>query len=104
MTVSEYVSHPGTIKCPSCGEDCYIDSDEVWGKLKDLHEHGVIVCDCYHCPASYTLRDDWTVELMYDCRFCDSGENFPEHDTWNQSTEVHSTVQEPCENCGRGKW
>jgi hypothetical protein len=49
------------------------------------------------------MPDESKVEFMYNCRFCDDGENFPERDTWNQSTETHSTVVENCEKCGRGK-
>ena len=104
MTVSEFVSHSGTIKCPKCGEDVFIDSDEIWGNLKFLQKHGNVICDCYHCTASYKLYDDWTVELMYSCRFCDDGENLPERDTWNCITETHSTIVENCEKCGMGKW
>jgi hypothetical protein len=104
MTVYEYVSHPGCVVCPSCHEDNFIDADIMGNKLTDLQTHGMVPVECYHCDALFMLRNDWTTELIYNCRFCDDGTNLPERDTWNQSTETHSTIVENCEKCGRGKW
>lgn len=89
-------------KCPVCSEDVYIDHEDVVDLIADYQKHGAIVIDCYHCVASFSVVNS-EIELLFNCRYCDDGENLPCVDHFNPVSGHYQTV-EKCEFCERSEW
>lgn len=89
-------------KCPSCGEDVYIDHEDAVDLIADYMKNGAIVIDCYHCTASFSVVNGET-ELMFSCRHCQDGEAIMDEDRFSP-VSGHYNVAGKCDYCERAEW
>lgn len=100
MTVLEYISNPGTIDCPVCGNTQYMDIDDLLLRKNELLEKGFVSVACEECDASFILFNTFATIPEYTCRYCQDGEIRDFADKVDARNE-HYTIDVECEYCER---